>query len=60
MWILLKYYNMYDQQGGYFYGAFDTEDKAKKVVDHIGRVNDENEWFELINTPVNVMFNQEI
>lgn len=53
IWILTKHYNLYDQQGGYFSGAFLSKDLAEKSVDHIGRVDYEETWYELDEEPLN-------
>lgn len=47
MFILLEYYNDYDQHGGYFVGVFSELEHAEAAVDHIGRVNDEYTWYEI-------------
>lgn len=49
MWIVTRFINQYDQEGGYFYAAFDFKPKIKDIegVNHFGRKDWEEEWFEL-------------
>jgi hypothetical protein len=46
LYILLEYFNDYDQHGGYFCGAFSSEKLLRESVDHIGRINFEESWYE--------------
>ena len=47
LYVLLEFYNDYDQHGGYFAGVFPTYEDAKASVDHIGRVHNEYSWYAI-------------
>jgi len=53
MWVVLEFYNAYDQYGGYFTGIFDSKENAENSVDHVGRSNNENNWYEIEEVEVN-------
>lgn len=59
MWVLLKQYNDYNQHGGYFAGIFDTEKQAIASVNHLGRLNYEETWYELIKINKNKIYDNE-
>ena len=59
MFVLLKFYNDYDQHGGYFAGLFDSEILAEQSVDHIGRRDAEYSWYEIKGLAINVIYNNE-
>jgi len=59
MWVLLKFYNEYDQHGGYFAGVFEDLEKAEKAVDHLGRKGCEHSWYEVREVKLN-KFDQSI
>lgn len=58
MWVLLEYYNEYDQYGGYFAGVFDSYEQALNSVDHIGRRNYEYVWYEIRQYEKNVVIDE--
>lgn len=45
--VLLQYFNDYDQHGGYYSGTFTSKEEVLKVVNHIGREGNENSWYEI-------------
>lgn len=51
MWVLLEYYNSYDQQGGYFVGVFDFLDDIKANYG-LGRKNKEDVWYKALEVVV--------
>jgi len=61
MWVLLEFYNgrKYEQHGGCFAGMFDSYDQALNSVDHIGRRNYENVWYEVRQYEKNVVIDEE-
>ena len=56
MWVLLQYFNSYDQEGGYFAGIFPSYEECEGAVDHLGRVNWENSWYEAHYCKVGTVF----
>lgn len=58
-WILLEYYNQYDQYGGYFAGVFNSLKDLKKSVDHLGRVDCEETWYEAKEYTIGVVIENE-
>ena len=57
LYILFLYYS---QSSGYFVGVFDSKEKAinsvdfnGKKVDHIGRKDNEDMWYEIEEIPIN-------
>lgn len=55
IWILLYYVNEYDQEGGYFAGAFETREQGVITVDHLGRKDFEHSWYELDKVEINTL-----
>ena len=53
VYVLLKYYNLYDQEGGYFCGVFGAFKDAIGKVKHLGRLNNEDEWYIVEEVPLN-------
>ena len=53
LYILLKYFNQYDQEGGYFAGVFDSYEKARNSVHHIGRKDSEFGWYQIKEVDIN-------
>ena len=47
IYIVLEYYNDYDQHGGYFIDVFRTYEAALKLVGHTGRLDNEYSWYEI-------------
>ena len=47
LFIVTREENEYDQYGEYFEGVFSSREKALESVDHLGRVNFENTWYNL-------------
>jgi hypothetical protein len=59
MFILIKQYNDYDQHGGYFAGVFESRELAEKSVDHIGRIGNEYSWFDVYESDLNKLSEQD-
>jgi len=59
MWVLLEYWNDYNQHGGYFVGIFVSKKSALNAVHHVGRRDYEDTWYEIEKVIVNKVYEQE-
>lgn len=53
MWILLEFFNDYDQHGGYFAGVFDSYDLAKAAAGELGRKGSDYSWYRAVEVDTN-------
>lgn len=58
MFVLLSFHNDYNQHGGYFAGIFDTREAAESSVHHIGRVDYEDRWYEVLEVKPDVKYDE--
>lgn len=47
IYVVLEYFNEYEQHGGYFRGVFNTWDEALSHIGEVGRISDEYSWYEI-------------
>ena len=60
MFVILRFEEDYgDHCGGYFYAISDTYKGAEKLIDHIGRNDVENTWFEIMEVSKNFIYDED-
>lgn len=52
IYVVVEEYNQYDQMGAYFKGIYCTYEEALASIDHVGRLDSEDSWNEILYVPL--------